>query len=405
MEFILFLIVVFFGNLILRGVLAAGKSAVTGKSFAESFSGFPEFGQRLVPDKLTDDSESSEIMAVQIRGVMPISRATNLGFMTSIFDVTDGDDWKPVMSYLDFMQEPDYNFFQQYIETGLCDPGSGYSDWVRVGGFFPEMLQPPRGGLRKLKVVIRLVNASDPPVTRGGFLNNKDGLLWSHHFDFEYNFKDKGYEEVAEHQEEAESIAVKIGVAVAFSDGSMDDAEGEVIKNWIKRTISGYSDSRQQELKNIYNNAFKSAYEEHQSGKLSISKLADRLNGIGERKAKFDAVDLAYEIMSADGVADPEEIKMIRNLGQSLDLDMEEIEQIRSSHMINLKDAFSQDDALEQLLGIDESWDLDKIKRHLASEFQKWNGRYNSLPEGDERENAQSMLNSIGKAREKYDPR
>ena len=402
MEFIIFLIIVFFGGTIFRAILAAGKSVVTGKSFSESFSGFPEFSQRLIPEKLTDKPDSSEIMAVQVRGPIPITRTANLAFITSIFDATD-DDLKPVISYLDFMQEPETHFFQNEVETGLCEPGGGYTDWVRVGGFFPEMLQPARGGTRKLKVMVRLVDTSNPPQIRGGFHSKDSRFLWSHTFDYEYTYADKGYEEEAEHQEEAEAITVKIGVAVAFSDGSMDDSEGEVIKNWIRRAIAGYSDSREQELKTIYNNAFKSAYEEHHAGKLSISTLADRLNSIGEKKTKYDAIDLAYEIMSADGVADPEELKIIRRLGQSLELDMKEVEQIRSSHMINLKDAFSHDDALEEFLGIDRSWDVERIKKHLSSEFQKWNGRYNTLPEGEERENAQNMLNRIGQAREKYD--
>ena len=38
----------------------------------------------------------------------------------------------------------------------------------------------------------------------------------------------------------------------------------------------------------------------------------------------------------------------------------------------------------------------------LAKEFQKWNGRYNSLEEGPERESAQNILNRIGEARKKY---
>ena len=381
------------------------KSVETEKSPSEILASLLKFEQRLVPGKMTEDRDSTDTIGIELRGGLPISRTVNLGFMVSIFDITEGGKQKPVISYLDFMQETDNHFFHQYIKIGICNPGSGISNWTQVGGFYPEMLQPPRSGLRKLKIVIRLVNADNPPATRGGLLKNKNGLLWSHSLNYQYKFTEKGYEEIAEHQEEAESITIKIGVAVAFSDGSMVNSEGEVIKNWIKRSLDAYSESRQKELKSTYNNAFKSAYEAHKAGTLSISALTDRLNKIGEKKTKFDAVDLTYEIMSADGVADPKELKMIRNLGESLELDMDEVEQIRSTHLINLKDAFSEDDALEQLLGIDKSWDTEKIKKHLASEFQRWNGRYNSLPKGAGKENAQNMLNSIGEARRKYDSR
>ena len=44
-----------------------------------------------------------------------------------------------------------------------------------------------------------------------------------------------------------------------------------------------------------------------------------------------------------------------------------------------------------------------KIKQHLTAEFQKWNNRINALEEGDDRNNAQLMLNKIADARKKYD--
>jgi tellurite resistance protein len=402
MELVIFFLLWFFGGAIFKSVTAAGKSVVTGKPFNESFSGFPAFGVRLVKDKISKTDSETDFMAIQMRGKIPVNRHGNLGFLVTMFDATD-DGYKPIISYLEFLQEDDYQFYKSYTEFGDFEPGSGFTDWVRVAGFFPKMLQAPRSGKRDLKILLQIVDSENPPVTKYGFLLNKETSIWSKELNYIYDFEEKGYEESAEHREEAQTIAVKIGVAVALADGSLDDSEGHVIREWIKRAISGYSDERKEQLKDIYNKAFKSAYSAHNSGKLSMSDLSSRLNKIGEKKIKFDAIDLAYQVMSADGVADPEELKLIRILGDSLELDLDEVEQIRSSHMINLQDAFSEDDSLQQLLGIGPSWDKDRIKRHLASEFQKWNGRYNSLPEGAERESAQNMLNSIGKARKKYE--
>jgi len=39
---------------------------------------------------------------------------------------------------------------------------------------------------------------------------------------------------------------------------------------------------------------------------------------------------------------------------------------------------------------------------HLREEFNKWNNRLNTLPEGVERDNAQQMLGLISDARKKY---
>ena len=57
---------------------------------------------------------------------------------------------------------------------------------------------------------------------------------------------------------------------------------------------------------------------------------------------------------------------------------------------------------VESLLGIDPTWGNKKILAHLGKEFTKWNGRMNSLPEGEERDNAQKMLDRIAETRKKY---
>ena len=57
---------------------------------------------------------------------------------------------------------------------------------------------------------------------------------------------------------------------------------------------------------------------------------------------------------------------------------------------------------IESLLGIDPTWSNKKIQAHLGKEFAKWNGRLNTLPEGEERDNAQKMLDRIAETRKKY---
>ena len=46
-----------------------------------------------------------------------------------------------------------------------------------------------------------------------------------------------GYEEQVKDVEEASGITVEIAMAVAMADGTLDDKEGEVIKNWIKKSF------------------------------------------------------------------------------------------------------------------------------------------------------------------------
>ena len=404
---ILFLIApAFFLQIFWSGV----KTIFNDKNFKENFVGVPDFSARLMPKKITTEDEGSiEMVSVQLRGRLPINRARKIGFLVGIDDVTDADNPKPVISFLNVFQEAGTTIFQSYQNIGDCNPGGGFTDWSNLGGFFPEMLQPPASGNRKFLVNAQLVDVNNligddtPPKTVMGRLINKDVIIWEQTFSYERVYTDKGYEEEAAHREEAQQITIRIGVAVAMSDGSFDDSEGEVIKKWITKTIAGYSEKKRESLKNIYNDAFKSAYHDASNRKLSFSDLS-RLNDIGEKKTKFDALELAYEVMAADGVADPEELKMIRMIGEQLNLDMDEVEKIRSRIMITLPDdVFTDKETLEQLFGIDKNWDKGKIKAHLATEFQRWNGRMNALAEGKEKDKAQNMLNKIGEARKKYD--
>ncbi len=62
---------------------------------------------------------------------------------------------------------------------------------------------------------------------------------------------------------------------------------------------------------------------------------------------------------------------------------------------------FSPDSSqsLEDLLGITDDMTEGQVNSHLRKEFQKWNSRLNTLPEGEERENAQRMLDLIASVR------
>ena len=187
-----------------------------------------------------------------------------------------------------------------------------------------------------------------------------------------------------------------------MADGSLDEKEGEVIKNWIKKTISIYDEEKKKELKNIYNNAFKEAYKLAKGNKLLISDLTSELNELNENKIKYDAMELCYEVMAADGVAESEELKTIRAIGEILEIDANEIEKMRDKNLVNLSSEATSAPSVEDVLGIDKSWSKEKIKSHLTTEFQKWNNRISSLPEGNEKNNAQSMLNKIAEIRKKY---
>ena len=169
----------------------------------------------------------------------------------------------------------------------------------------------------------------------------------------------------------------------------------------IKKKISFYDSEKKKQLKDNYNSAMKEAYRDAKKGDLILSDLTKRLEEIGDKRSKYDAIELCYEVMAADGVAEPEELKMIGAIAKSLSLDSSEIEIMRDKQLVNVSSNLSTV-SLEETLGIKPDWPVDKIKKHLRQEFQKWNGRINVVEDAQERENIQRRLDDIAELRKKY---
>ena len=386
-------------------LLGSATKAISGKgSFKEnidlSLNGMGTFEAELKTMNLNDDGTGPVIKEISGKGLFPIEAATNLSFITSVFDTTSGE-YEAVISSLDSFQEADSAVYQHEVKIGKIDSDQGFTSWVRLGVIIPDVLQPPYGGERKMVGIIRLIDMDNPPEIRHGF-HADEKTIWTDSFEFTHTFEEKGYKEETEHREESMAVAVKIGVALAFSDGAFSDSEGEVLKGWISKAIEPFSEEKKSDLKKLYNTALKEAYADGERGKLVLSELTDRLHDIGEKSTKYDALELCFEIMVADGIADKEELAMIRSISDALDLDMDEVEKMRDQKIIALDSNISEHASIESILGIEEHWSNDEVKKYLREEFKKWNNRLNQLTDKAERDNAQLMLERISEARKKY---
>ena len=366
---------------------------------------YPDFNVRVVDDNILPDGSLSflSFKKIEIIGLLPIAQTTNLTAVTTVLDITDNENPMQVISLLRSFREPDSTVFMNVQEIGKIKENSGFKNWVETGRIYPSYLQTPETGRRKLAVNFFLIDSDNPPLIKMGDLNHSDksGLKYHKKFTFEHKFLQKGYIETSKDIDEARGIAVKIALSVAIADGSLDTCEETVIKKWIKKVVATYTDDKRKYLEEIYNGAMKSAFLAAKKGDLLLSDLTKRLNTLNERKIKYDAIDLCYEVMAADGVADAEELKTIRMVGEALELDIEELEKLHDRKLVSLPASAITQTSVEEILGIKENWDETKIKSYLVTEFQKWNNMLNTLPEKD-RENAQFMLHKIAEAREKY---
>ena len=390
-----------------RTVGAAAKTAFGKGTFSENmeleFKGMGPLEIRFSDKRVGETGSKFLAKEIEAKGVFPVNRTVQVGFITSVFDKTSGT-LEPVISAIEGFQEPDNVVYQHSVEVGSLSLGQGLPYWVRLGVVLPGILQPPVGGERRLIAVLRMVDMDNLPVINHGFAQqDQSGLLWTSALEFDYIFDEKGYQETVENRDESMALALKVAMAVAMADGSLNELEGQILKTWVIRAIEPFNEQKREYLKGLYNDAMRDAYHAARDGSLSLSELTHRLNDIGEKRTKYEAIELCFDVMAADRVADPEEMKTIRQVAESLDLDLEEIERIRDQKIVNLDTSVSAQASVEDLLGIEGDWTRERIRKHLGIEFQKWNNRLNTLAEGTERDNAQRMLDLIAEARRKHD--
>ena len=173
-----------------RTVGAAAKAVVGKGSFSDNmelaFKGMGAIEARLVDSTLGDDGDGPAIKAIEVKGIFPLNTTRQVGFMTSVFDKTDGE-YKPVLSAIEIFQEPASTVYQHVSEIGQASPDTGFVRWSRVGGIVPDLLEPPVGGRRLLVALVRLIDLDNMPSIEHGFHEEGDaGILWQVSLDFDY---------------------------------------------------------------------------------------------------------------------------------------------------------------------------------------------------------------------------
>lgn len=377
------------------------KIVSTGKTVARKVQGKPEpyFGpaEITVTDEKREES-GIEFKSVKLRGLIPVDRAATVTVSTHLMDVTEEDNWQPLISYAEALQEDNTIAFQQKQEGISLTPGDSFTSWIQCAVILPSALQAPYKGPRKIAVIVVAYSESDPAALHSGYYDDVEKLVIVKRTDLMLEFEDVGYLEERENSELCRLLSIEIAVAVAMADGALDDTEGEVIRQWMAKNIEFYSGDKQEEMRQRFNTALQNAYSDASDGSLSFSPLCERLKDIGDKKSKYDTIELCMDVMVADGVADPEELDTIKSIAEIIDFDLSEMDRMKEERLID-NNLLSNSENSYHILGIDESWNKREKLKHIRSEFQKWNNRLTSLPEGEERENAQRMLDMIAEVR------
>jgi uncharacterized tellurite resistance protein B-like protein len=322
---ILVLVAGFVWRMIVAAGAAGAKSLTSGGSFREQFRahafGMGPFEIRTRRVEPSGDRHFTSF-EIEARGLFPVQRATEVSIVTSLLDVTETNNPRPVLSMVDAFQEPTTTAFQFAMQPSVIQPNHGLVEWCRVGVVIPDVLKPPRGGTRKLDVWVNLLDAHYPADIELGFVAPESPRpISSFRQSIEWEFGDRGYEEEVENRKRQRPLFIRLAVVLAMADGSLGETEAKTISTWIKRQLSVQSDARREEMKQICNDALREAYSEAKAGTLSFSGVCQDIVSVTDVADRYEAIELCLDVMAADGKAEASELDMIRRVAATLELD------------------------------------------------------------------------------------
>ncbi len=351
--------------------------------------------------------EVHDARQIEVKGAFPYQAYyETVGFIVSVFDCT-GNDLHPVLSALETFQEVYTIAYESRIKVGDISPGDYVHTWMPIGLFVPDAILGPHGGMRNLMSIVRLVNVhSDVTVFKGVVVEGESGVYWAGSTKFRCSLGKNGYIGLAQKRHELQSVIIELAAAVAIADGTLDSDEIKVvqrkIENWIEKSESFFDGLNEEKRRKSYKQFVDHALDKATSHQIDINTLLEHLSRAEDQKIWYEAIELCYDVMAADGEANPEELRILRRMSNVSGINPKEIAKIHDRKIINLAITHQEETPIEELLGIDPNWNPSEIKDYLRDEYRKWNGRLNTVPPGKSRENAQNMLDIISEAYEKY---
>tara|TARA_Y100001970_G_C14256653_1_gene875983 strand:+ start:4340 stop:5704 length:1365 start_codon:yes stop_codon:yes gene_type:complete len=342
----------------------------------------------------TYTTPSVNILAV---GKIPKSQI-HLGSYVSVIDMTSGKEEK-VLSSIDSQQEDETACYLHKLDLAYQHTDAYFEDWTIIGKIVPEFMSfKDTSRKRKLKLCIRLFDWDNPPTIKNNkVIKGKNSIIWEANRSIDITIPKP---EPIEEKDKAREKTIQIGVAVAMADGSLCSAEGHVIKEWVTKMIAPFGGKKRQELKVIYNRAFKNSYELANKGKLDYKKTANQLNDADIYSSKIETMELSYKVMAADGVIDSNEKKTIKSLAKILNINSEELDKIKEH--IGSSELNPTASQILGELGIDHNLPIHQIRKKLGDSFMRYSNMYNIVPE-NEKEDIKIMMDKIAQVRNEYD--
>ncbi len=423
MEGILLLILIFFGGWIIRAVFGGAKAAVKTVAGQGSLSenlqneivGMGEFQFRAIKQTKQIDNQSKDMLFMQFKGLFPAGLTNrNLSFLFTIYDNTNPQEGSWVICHVPGFNEVTSPTFQ-YIAEDIpkLQSGYGWKSWVNIGMAPLEFLKFPKKGNRKLEFQCAISLQGSEVTTQHGYVNRgKENIIAVYNYKMDFVNQNSGYLEISEERIKVEKSIIYLCFYIAAADGEIDPKEGKIIKNWVEEQRDEAPQNRKEETKKRLNENILNAVKQAKSKDLSISQVIKDINDNATKAEKYEALELALAVMSADGVADQKELDELDIISKKIGIDPKEYKNLRDKNITKVDVVAEKEETntgtiedrkkkLASLIGFNTSSSKDEIKKYLTKEFAKWNAMIN-LKDQKKKDRAEEMLKLIAEARKLF---
>lgn len=337
-------------------------------------------------------------IAIEARGLIPVPRTSSINFVAVGTDVTDDSSGDPIICVIESFQWPDNVFFRSFKAGGTISPNQGFGEWVEIGVAPTDTLVTPKSGKRNLKFTGMVV--------RGGSEQSKVrelDIIAMADATIRTDIKEVGYKERDERRIEAIKLSVRLGIAVAYADGSIATAEGKVIRDWALKQLEQIPEDDREAAKNTVNEAIRYAGQRAKAGQLNHESVAAELRGSPLQGIKLQALELCVKVMSADGVASSQEMALIRRLGDILGVSHDDLRKLIDKNPPSARSKGATGELSdEEMVGMPQGLSKEDCLREIRKLFATYNGRLTNEKDPDKRAHYQRMLEALARLRLKY---
>jgi len=333
-------------------------------------------------------------ITIEGRGLLPVYRTMEIQFVTWAEDITDDSSGEPVLCSLSNFQHHENPTFQNVQDGGQLAPNQGFSDWVELGVAPLDALTFPRSGARNLRFYCYMTEKTAPSLRKS---------LLGETCNIRITTEETGYKEWKDKRIEALTLSLRLGIAMAHVDGDFAHSEASAIKVWLKERVDRLDDDEQAGAKAKLNAAMSAAVNEAAARTLDVTTAARNLKASPIRNATYDALELCTIIMSADGIIDPAEMRLLREIGDKLGIPAEDIQGLTDKHTPEATTSSGGGELADELLvGLDAQLPPEEIKRKLREIFARYNSLLTTERDQAKRLRYQECIEAVARLRKKY---